>query len=198
MKIPGWTLKLACVSENQHLPSGHFHISYTSSNLTFFFLQRLKREPHSWTLKHRGGLLFPLSIPLNVLISSLTLRSSFSAHYPASLGKVERRRHSTLSCYTSGQKWKCSGHEIHLRLFSAHFPCLESLVWEMSCGMIFKLHTRQSVSLCRSRQLALLGFDHISAFLAGLSTTQTAGGECLSSINFSFHQTKSLPVFYGA
>lgn len=122
----------------------------------------------------------------------LTLWSRFSAHYPASLGKVERRWNGTLSRYTPGQKWKCLWHEIHLRLFSAHFPCLESLVWEMSCGVIFKLHTCWSVSLRRSRQLVLVGFYFISAFLAGLSTTQTVGSECLSSIKFSFNQTKTL------
>lgn len=185
------------MTENQHLPSGYSHISYTSPNLTFPG-SGSQKKPHSWRLKHRGGLIFLLSILLHVLISSLTLWSRFSAHYPASLGKVERRCHSTLSCYTHGQKWKCSGHEIHLRLLSAHFPCLESLVWEMSCGMIFKLHTGWSVSLHWSRRLVLMGFYLISAFLAGLSTTQTAGTEQLTSIKFSFNQTKTLPVYSGA
>lgn len=125
---------------------------------------------------------------------TLTLWSRFSAHYPVSLGKVERRRNSTLSCYTPGQKWKCLWHEIHLRLFSSHFLCLESLVWEMSCGMIFKLHTCWSVSLHWSQRLVLEGFYLISAFLASSSTTQTAASECLSSIKFSSNQTKILPV----
>lgn len=137
---------------------------------------------------------FPLSFLLCVLISTLTLWSRFSAHYPASLGKVLRQCNGTLSCYTRGQKWKCLWHEIHLKMFSAHFPCLESLVWEMSCGMIFKLHTCWSVSPHRSCQLVLMGFYLISAFLAGLSTTQTVGSECLSSIKFSFNQTKTVPA----
>lgn len=42
---------------------------------------------------------------------------------------------------TAGQEWKCSGHQIHLRLLSTHSSCFESVVWEMSCGMIFKQHT---------------------------------------------------------
>lgn len=125
-------------------------------------------------------------------LNSYTLR--FSAHYPVSLGKVERRRNSTLSCYTPGQKWKCLWHEIHLRLFSSHFLCLESLVWEMSCGMIFKLHTCWSVSLHWSQRLVLGGFYLISAFLASSSTTQTAGSKFLFSIKFSFNQTKTLLI----
>lgn len=151
-------------------------------------LQFTRNTFRIWTPKHK----LVLNFLLCVLFSTLTLWSRFSAHYPVSLGKVERRRNGTLSCYTPGHKWKCLWHEIHLRLLSAHFRCLESLVWEMSCGMIFKLHTCWSVSPHWSQQLMLMGLYLISAFLASLSTTQTEGSECLSSIKFSFNQTKTL------
>lgn len=176
------------------MPSGYFYMN-TRPNLTFPGSGSHGRLFKVGDQSRKGADFPPLSFLLHVLVSTLTLWSRFSAHYPVSLGKVERRCNGTLSCYTPGQKWKCLGHEIHLRLFSAHFPCLESVVWEMSCGMIFKLHTCWSVSPRRSRRLVLVGFYLISAFLAGLSTTQTEGCDCLSSINFSSNRnTHSLPL----
>lgn len=127
----------------------------------------------SWTLRHKGGLNSELSVFLPVFTQNsevVFFFLLFSLIIPPPLARRGGDAATHLAV-TPSQKWKCSGHQIHLRrlhpLPMLWVTGLRNVLWH-DIGATHMLTL--SVTVCGSCQLLLLRFYLISMFLAGLFT----------------------------